>query len=62
MNDIQDFLKQFTQTPHTIKEIFDALKEKGLTYEEADKEYKIYEKSIRLAGFDEHFPFEDAKT
>jgi len=58
MNDIQEFLRQFTQEPHTIIEIINALKEKGLTDEEAASEFKTYEKSIPLAGFDQHFPFE----
>lgn len=54
MNDIQKFLREYTQETHTIREILNALMDKGLSQDEADKEFKIYEKSIRLAGFDEH--------
>ena len=58
MMDIQAFLREFTQQPHTIREILDAVQDKGLSEEEAEKEFRLYEKSIPLAGFDQHFSFE----
>ena len=46
MMDIQAFLREFTQQPHTIREIIDALQDKGLSEEEAEKELRKARKNI----------------
>lgn len=41
MMDMQAFLREFTQQPHIIREILDALQDKGLSEEEAEKDPTI---------------------
>lgn len=54
MADMQKFLYEYTREVHTIKEIINALMEKGLTEEEADNEFKIFDSKFKKAGFDMH--------
>lgn len=54
MEDIQKFLLEYTKEVHTIREILSALEEKGLSKEEADKEFKIWMKSSKTDDYDEY--------
>ena len=50
MFDAQEFIRTFSTKPHTIRELFNALTDNGLTKEEADKELKKHFKSVKNEG------------
>ena len=56
MFDAQEFIRKFSTQPHTIRELFNALTDNGLTNEEADKELKKHFKSVKNEFFDQHTP------
>lgn len=59
MFDAQEFIRTFSAKPHTIRELFNALTDNGLTKEETDKELKKHFKSVKNEGFDQHTPIND---
>ena len=59
MFDAQVFIRTFSTKSHTIRDLFNALIDNGLTKEEADEELKKHFKSVKNEGFDQHTPIND---
>ncbi len=59
MFDAQEFIRQFSTKTHTIRDLFNALIDNGLTEEEADEELKKHFKSVKNEDFDQHTPINE---